>query len=56
MWLHKHGKKYERDEYAYRKKIFKESVEMVVRHNRMYAEGKTSYLMEVNKFADMTDE
>lgn len=36
--------------------IFKSNVKQIEEHNLKYAEGKSSYYLEINQFADLTDE
>ncbi|KAJ8959298.1 hypothetical protein NQ318_021984 [Aromia moschata] len=53
----KHGKKYESDEEEARRfEIFKEAVAKIEEHNKKYEEGKVTYTMGINQFADLTQE
>ncbi|KAL7643458.1 UNVERIFIED_CONTAM: hypothetical protein RMT77_005440 [Armadillidium vulgare] len=49
-------KKYSPEEDARHYKIFKEQKKIIEEHNKKFEEGKVTYTMAINKFADMTVE
>lgn len=51
-----HKKNYNADEEAKRKAIFKENLDKINEHNERYEKGEVTYIMGVNKFADLTEE
>jgi len=51
-----HGKEYSGAEDAFRKKTFLTNSQKIILHNRKYAEGLTSFEMEMNHFGDIPHE
>jgi len=49
----KHGKTYSGAEEKVRKNIFNRNVEKINAHNALYAQGKKTFTMAINKFADL---
>ncbi|OQV18057.1 Cathepsin L [Hypsibius exemplaris] len=49
-----HGKEYSGQDDVIRKKIYLTNSQKIVLHNRKYAEGLTSYQMEMNHFGDIS--
>merc|ERR1711981_19157 len=53
----KFNKNYSNDsENLHRMKIFADNVEKIERHNKEFAEGKHTFTLAVNQFADLTSE
>ncbi|KAB7504468.1 Cysteine proteinase, partial [Armadillidium nasatum] len=50
----KFNKEYSAEEDARRFKIFNANKKMIEKHNKKFEEGKVSFTMGINKFADMT--
>lgn len=42
--------------YAFRHQLFQKIDELIVKHNKLFDEGKQTYKMDHNKFSDMTDD
>ena len=42
--------------YVFRHQLFQKTDEIIVQHNKLYGEGKTSFKMGHNEFSDMTEE
>ena len=40
-------------EEQYRAKVFENNLNIIAKHNKLYEEGKTSFTLGVNKFADL---
>mmetsp|Transcript_4463 Transcript_4463/g.7192 ORF Transcript_4463/g.7192 Transcript_4463/m.7192 type:complete len:369 (+) Transcript_4463:37-1143(+) len=55
-WKSQHGKNYEGTEHDSRFSVFKANVDFINEHNRLYEEGKETFYMAVNAFADLTAE
>jgi len=52
-----HGKVYRNEaEHAHRMRAFSENLDKIAKHNKEAAEGKHTYTLGVNKFADLTEE
>ncbi|KAB7501365.1 hypothetical protein Anas_11480 [Armadillidium nasatum] len=49
----KFEKNYSPEEDARHYKIFKEQKKIIEEHNKKFEEGKVTYTMAINKFADM---
>lgn len=49
-----HGRTYEVEEEAERKKVFAENVKKIEIHNYLHSKGLKSYTLGINQFADMT--
>jgi len=55
-WMRMHGKTYSADEMSNRFAVWSENVAFVEAHNNRFAAGLSTFQVEVNKFADMTDD
>ncbi|XP_021071348.1 LOW QUALITY PROTEIN: cathepsin Q-like [Mus pahari] len=55
-WMKKYEKSYSLEEEVLKRAVWEENVKRIKLHNRENALGKNSYTMEINDFADMTDE
>uniref|UniRef100_T1GSR0 Cathepsin propeptide inhibitor domain-containing protein n=1 Tax=Megaselia scalaris TaxID=36166 RepID=T1GSR0_MEGSC len=49
----KFNKSYDEKEDLERREIYQKSKDKVLEHNKMYEEGKSSYNLELNAFADL---
>jgi cathepsin L len=48
-----HGRQYEENEEAARKEIFSKNLKKIEMHNYLHDQGKTTYRLGINQFADM---
>lgn len=56
-WMSRHGKTYGSDEeYLYRLSIFNQNGKYVEEHNKLFQEGVYSFDLELNMFADLTNQ
>lgn len=55
-WKQQYAKGYEGKEHNHRFAVFKSNVDMINAHNKLYEEGKETFYMAVNAFADLTAE
>lgn len=55
-WKNKNLKKYSNKENKIRFNIFKNNIKLIEEHNNKYYNGLEDFTMEVNKFADLTNE
>jgi len=53
--MEQHNKNYEAEEMFERLAIFKDNVDYITKHNALYEQGKTTFTLAINKFADMTN-
>lgn len=54
VWVQRYGRNYQGEEKQYRREVFMHNLEMIQKHNIRYREGKESYSLALNRFADMT--
>ena len=53
QFKNKYGKTYSGAEEKIRKNIFDKNVEKIAAHNALHAQGKKSFTVAINKFADL---
>lgn len=56
VWMNMHCKNYAAAEKEYRKGIWMSNFEFVQTHNARYEAGQESYNLEMNAYADLTNE
>ncbi|XP_060234692.1 protein CTLA-2-beta-like [Meriones unguiculatus] len=55
-WKMKFRKAYSPDEEGHRRAVWEDNKKKIEEHNAEYEQGKTSFLMGLNEFSDMTHE
>lgn len=57
MFQASHNKVYKHaEEEKLRYSVFQNNLRIIEKHNKRYAQGKTTYTMGINQFADLTEE